>query len=261
MIFRLPGRRKTVLKQVSGLETRYTTVQMASEALPTLHLYSYFRSSCTARLRIATAFKGISVQYHYVNLPEVRDPNHPSYHSYRLINPNGTVPTLVAEYLDGSKLVITQSLAALDYLEETFLATPSLLPPLSDPASRAHVRELVSLVAIDLQPRSNTRIQQQIASIGGDPLQWAQEVTERVFDVCEKLLEKSARKYSVGDEVSLADVLLAPAVANGIMWGLDITRWKTLCRVWNELDQLEAFRKGHWRRQKDTPEDLRLQDA
>lgn len=112
----------------------------------TLHLYTFFRSSCPARLRIALALKDIPVQYHYAGL-EVRDPENPSYHTYRLINPNGTVPTLIAEHpnTDGSKLVITQSLAALDYLEETFPDKRALLPPLSDPASRARVRELHSL--------------------------------------------------------------------------------------------------------------------
>lgn len=64
-----------------------------------------------------------------------------------------------------------------------------------------------------------------------------------------------------GDEVTLADVMLAPAVENAMMLGIDPTRWKTLCRVWKEVDQLEAFRKGHWRRQEDTPENFRIEDA
>lgn len=64
-----------------------------------------------------------------------------------------------------------------------------------------------------------------------------------------------------GDEVTLADVMLAPAVENAMMLGIDPTRWKTLCRVWKDVDQLEAFRKGHWRRQEDTPENFRIEDA
>lgn len=112
-----------------------------------------------------------------------------------------------------------------------------------------------------MQPRTNDRIQQGVEAIGGDPKAWARDITERVFDVYEGLVGSSAGRYSVRDEVTLADVMLAPAVENAMMLGIDPTRWKTLCRVWKDVDQLEAFRKGHWRRQEDTPENFRIEDA
>jgi maleylacetoacetate isomerase len=221
--------------------------------MPKLHLYSYFRSSCSARIRIAANLKAIPLTYHYINLPDVQDPAHP----YRLINPNGTVPTLVAEDADGTKTTITQSVAALEYLEEMFPDTQVLLPPSSDPARRAKVRELMSLIATDVQPPTNLRIQRRVSSLGGDPRVWAQEIIGLGFDVYEKFAEKSAGKYSVGDEVTLADVVLAPAVERALGQGVDLAKWGTLNRVWREASSLDGFKKGHWTQQGDTPDQLR----
>jgi len=77
------------------------------------------------------------------------------------------------------------------------------------------------------------------------------------FDVFEKLVEISAGKYAVGDEVTLADVVLAPAVERALADGVDITKWKTLSRVWREANELDEFKRGHWSRQEDTPDELR----
>jgi len=180
------------------------------------------------------------------------------YHSYRLINPNGTVPTLIAEEADGSKTTITQSLAALEYLEEAFPYTRSLLPSVSNPARRAKVRELVSVIATDVQPPANLRIQTRVSSLGGDPRLWAQEIIGRGFDVYEKLVEESAGKYSVGDEVTMADVVLVAAVEGALAQGIDPTKWKTVNRIWKAASELDEFKMGHWSRQGDTPDELRM---
>lgn len=222
-----------------------------------LHLYSYFRSGCSARIRIAANLKSIPLNYHYINLSHVRDPNHPSYYSYRLINPNGSVPTLISEHEDGSKISITQSLPALEYLEEAFPTSQPLLPPASDPVSRAKCRELISVIAVDVQPPSNLRIQKRVSSLGGDPRAWAQEIIIHGFDVYEQLVKTSAGRYAVGDTVTLADVVLAPAVEGALMQGVDIGRWEILNRVWEEAKGLDGFQKAHWTRQKDTPKELR----
>lgn len=77
------------------------------------------------------------------------------------------------------------------------------------------------------------------------------------LEAYDKVAEGYAGRYSVGDEVTLADVCLAPAVEGALRYGVDVERLGTVWRVYNEIRGLEAFKKGDWRHQDDTPEELR----
>src|SRR5690242_7035917 len=112
-------------------------------ATPAVTLHTYFRSSSSGRLRIALNLKAIPYSPVFVNLGT----NEQKTPAYLALNPGGTVPLLVHA---GNS--IGQSSAALEYLEEAFPDAPALLPPASDPAGRAFVRELVALVVADMQP-------------------------------------------------------------------------------------------------------------
>jgi maleylacetoacetate isomerase len=221
-----------------------------------LLLHSYFRSSCSARVRTAAHLKGIELSYTYINLLS-KDQHSPT---YTATNPSASVPTLTVTTTSGEEIVIRQSIAILEFLEEYFPSSPRLLPPQNDVVGRARVRELVNIVANDIQPPTNLRILRKVKALGGDeaPAEWAKEFMTLGLQAYDKIAEKYAGKYSVGDEVTLADVVLAPAVEGAVRWGVDLGELGTVSRVYESIRGLEAFRRGDWRHQEDTPEEFRV---
>lgn len=127
-------------------------------------LYSYWRSSCSWRVRIALAWKGISYEYKAVHLVKGEQMNE----EYAAKNPMREVPTLV---IDGH--VLNQSVAILEYLEET-RPEPPLLPNISYPDRRAAVRKIVNLIAADIQPIQTLRVLNRIGEEGEEKVEWAQ---------------------------------------------------------------------------------------
>lgn len=179
-----------------------------------LHLHTYFRSSCSGRLRIALHLKHLPHTTAAVHLlrNEQSDP------SYTSLNPSGTVPTLT-HTTPSRTTTIPQSIAALEYLDEAFPDTRALYPPASDPAGRAAVRTLVNIIACDVQPLTNSKTMKAINGMpGGDGAEWSREWTTRGLDAFEGALgkvqgEKEREKMCVpGFGVSAADVCLVPAV-------------------------------------------------
>ncbi|PPJ53011.1 hypothetical protein CBER1_11331 [Cercospora berteroae] len=222
-----------------------------------LTLYTYFRSSCSCRVRTACHLKNIPLQFKYINLLSAEQTS-PLYLSE--INPNGTVPTLLIHSSTGALLgKITQSLSILEFLEETFPSPEyvSLLPPPSQWLERAKVRDLVALVACDMQPPTNLRILKQVNPLGITNQAWFAENMAKPVAAYEEVLVQTAGKYSVGDEISLADVCLAPAIENAVRWEVDLSKYPTVLRVFENSRRVEAFVKGDWRHQEDTPEGLR----
>jgi len=124
------------------------------------------------------------------------------------------------------------------------------------------VRELVNIIVSDVQPPTSIRILKKVKKLGGDQeaKKWAIEVMEKGLSAYDKIAEKYAGKYSVEDEITLADVVLAPAV-EGFLWeGVDIEKYKTVSRVYNNVRVLDAFKKADYKHQEDTPEELRAKD-
>ncbi|OJD17120.1 maleylacetoacetate isomerase [Emergomyces pasteurianus Ep9510] len=253
---------------------------MASEPLANLkfHLYSYFRSSCAGRLRIALNLKQIPYTTSFVNLLKGDQLSA----THRALNPSATVPVLTVTSKDPNTtntsgaeaeqtISIGQSVAALEYLEELFTnysapssvpaqttTTPTpLLPPLTNPQSRAHVRTLVNIIACDIQPVTNLRIQKRVKALDADNTLWARELMVDGFAALEAQMSEWAGEYCVGDAISLADVCLVPAVWAAQRIEVDLTPYPTVSRVFERLEGLEAIKKAHWSRQPDTPEELR----
>ncbi|KAF9969352.1 Glutathione S-transferase zeta-1 [Actinomortierella ambigua] len=207
-------------------------------------LYGYFRSSCSYRVRIALNLKNIPYQPHYISLikGEHKTPE------YLAIQPLGMVPALA---IDGD--VLTQSLAIIEYLDETRPDVP-LLP--KDPKARAKVRELAYAVAMDIQPVTNMRILQT----QGDDKQkaeWVQKMTSHGFKGIEVLLAKTAGKYCFGDSITLADIALVPQVYNANRFNVDLTPYPIISRINAALQEHPAFRAAHPHAQPDAPEELR----
>jgi maleylacetoacetate isomerase len=219
----------------------------------TYTLYTYFRSSCSARVRIAAHLKGIELEYKYIHL--LKNDHHSD--TYTSLNPSRSVPTLIVSENGEEEFVIRQSVAILEYFEEAFPDTPRLLPPPADLAARAKVRDLVNIIACDLQPVTNLRIIQRIRPTGIDANEWQQHFMSAGLRAYEMLVSRYAGKYSVGDSVTLADVTLAPAIDNALRYGVDLDQFPVISRLAQEFDQVYAFQKGNWKTQPDTPEELR----
>ncbi|KAM5273778.1 maleylacetoacetate isomerase isoform 2-T2 [Ctenodactylus gundi] len=208
-------------------------------------LYSYFRSSCSWRVRIALALKGIDYETVSVNL--IKDGGQQFSEEFQTLNPMKQVPALK---IDG--ITIGQSLAIIEYLEET-RPTPHLLP--QDPKKRASVRMISELIAGGIQPLQNLSILKQVGQ--ENQLAWAQKAINTGFKALEQILPSTAGKFCVGDEVSMADLCLVPQVANAERFKVDLTPYPTISRINKTLLSLEAFQISHPCRQPDTPAELR----
>ncbi|KAL3479951.1 glutathione S-transferase [Aspergillus californicus] len=226
---------------------------------PKITLHTYFRSSCSARLRIALALKSLS----YTSIPTNLLKNEQFSPENTTLNPSATVPTLILDYPETptSKphtITITQSLAALEYIEESFQDTGTpLLPPPSDPSARALVRTLSAIIACDIQPVTNLRILKRVAPFGVDRTVWSKGLIEDGFAAYEAIAKRSAGRFSVGDAVSMADVCLIPAVWGAERVGVDLGEYPTIQRVAGALEEVQAVREGHWMTQGDTPVEFR----
>lgn len=202
-----------------------------------MKLYSYFRSSAAYRARIALNLKGL--KYEYVAKHLLRDGGEHKRADYLAINPQGFIPAL--EH-DGK--LMTQSVAIIEYLDEVF-PTPPLLP--ARPFERAIVRAMSLLVACDIHPLNNLRVLNYLkAPLGHDgeaTADWYKHWIAEGFAALEQLIAKhsSAGRYSFGDAVTMADVLLVPQVANSRRFNMDLAPYPVLKKVAAHLESLPAF--------------------
>ncbi|KAI4879785.1 hypothetical protein NFI96_027198 [Prochilodus magdalenae] len=207
-------------------------------------LHGYFRSSCSWRVRIAFALKGI--EYDQVPVHLIKDGGQQLTDQYKALNPMQQVP---AVSIDG--ITLSQSLAIIQYIDET-RSGPRLLP--DDPKLRAQVRMICDLIASGIQPLQNLYV---IEKIGAEKVQWAQHFISRGFEALELILKQTAGTYCVGNEVSMADICLVPQVYNAERFKVDVNQFPTIKRLNQTLTELEAFKVSHPSCQPDTPDDLR----
>lgn len=203
-------------------------------------LHSYWRSSCSYRVRFALALKGIKYEYRAVNLLKSEQKED----SYTSLNPTELLPTLE---IDGVKLV--QSGAILEYLEETRPESP-LLP--KDPKDRAIVRALRDIIGCDTQPVQNLKVLKRAMAFfdseeekNKQKLAWGKTTIEEGFKGLEALMSKVSGKYSFGDSITLPDLYLAPQIYNAKRFGVDLSAYPTISRVYDALEQHPAFKAAY----------------
>lgn len=212
-----------------------------------LVLYDYWRSSAAYRVRIALHLKGLEFDRQPVNL--VRDGGEQHHQDYRALNPQGLVPALLHR-----GQVITQSLAICDYLEESFPTVP-LLP--GDPLNRARVRAMAQLVACDIHPLNNLRVQQRLRqTFGADEnavVDWMKHWMTEGFNALERLLSNSVMtgQCCFGDRPGLADCCLVPQVYNAERYGCDLAPFPLIRAIVAYCRGLPAFQAAAPERQPD----------
>jgi len=207
-------------------------------------LHGYFRSSASFRVRIGLNLKGIEYEGAFYHL---RKGEHRTA-EFLTLNPQGLLPALE---IDG--LVLTQSMAILEYLEET-RPQPSLLP--SHPAERARVRALAQLISSDIHPIDNLRVLHYLRQDLGQPEDqvraWYNHWIAKGFSALEQLLDQGPPgRFSHGDTPGLADVLLLPQVVNSQNFALDMTPYPKISAIAQACLELSAFESAMPRNQPD----------
>lgn len=191
--------------------------------------------------------KGFQYEYRSVSLIGDRGTQTPE---FQKINPYKQIPSLVIED-SGKQVVLSQSLAIIQYLDEAYPDTTPLLP--ADPLARAQVRTISDCIAAGIQPLQNVTVIDYLNSNGLSGSEFAGETISTRFSDLEVILKDCSGKYCVGDEVTMADLCLAPQVYNAGRFGVDMSKFPVISRINENLMKIPAFEKGHPAKQPDTP--------
>ena len=205
-----------------------------------MRLHTYFRSSAAYRVRIALNLKGLD--YEAVPVHLVRGGGEHRQPAYLGLNPAGLVPAL-----EDQGQVLTQSLAIVEYLEETH-PQPALLPAAA--LDRARVRAIAQAIACDIHPVNNLRVLQYLTrELGASEEQknaWYRHWIGVGMQAVEAMLAGDARTgaFCHGDTPGLADCCLVPQVFNARRFGCELSAMPTVLRIADHCAGLEAFRRA-----------------
>lgn len=198
-------------------------------------VHGYFRSSAAHRLRIALNLKGVAGVFRSVHLRRGDQRTE----AYRAVNPQGLVPAI--ELDDGT--VLTQSLAIVEWLDETF-REPPLLPP--DALGRARTRAFAEVIACDIHPLQNLRVLRYLKASFGQEQEgldaWCRHWVGEGLAACEALLAREPeRPFAFGDGPGLAEICLVPQMYSADRFGLDLAPFPRLRALRERCEALPAF--------------------
>ena len=202
-----------------------------------IKLYNYFRSSASYRVRIALNFKG--VPYEYIPVHLLKDGGQQLAPSFRTLNPDSLIPVL-----DDEGRVLTQSLAIIEYLEET-RPQPPLLP--RDAGERAYVRSIALAIACEIHPLNNLRVLRYLIKslrLGEEQKNtWYRHWVEQGLASLEARLVAEARsgRYTLGDAITIADVVIVPQIFNAQRMDCNLGPVPTVMRIFDNCMRLPAF--------------------
>ncbi|MCA6115624.1 maleylacetoacetate isomerase [Bradyrhizobium sp. WSM 1738] len=198
-----------------------------------MKLHGYFRSSAAYRVRIAFNLKGLTAEHlpHHLRKGEQSAPD------YLAINPQGLVPTLE----DDAGAVLTQSLAIIEWLDETH-PNPPLLP--NDPLRRAKVRAFALAIACDIHPVQNLKVLARLRQLGlpeEKVTEWAAWANREGLAACEALIKGEQGPFCFGDKPTMADICLVPQLANARRFGVDVSGFARLLEAEAAAKAMKAF--------------------
>ena len=202
-----------------------------------MKLYDFGFSSAAYRVRIALNLKGIA--YDRVNIDLVKNGGEQHSASFKAVNPQELIPALET---DGT--VLAQSLAIIEYLDETYIE-PRLLP--TYPVARAKVRQYAYAIACDIHPINNLSSRQLLKQMGHSDEEimqkWYAYWIQKGFGALETILSQSkdTGTFCFGDTPTLADICLVPQMANAYRFKVPVDAFPTLVRIDKTCRELPAF--------------------
>ncbi|MEO7495612.1 MAG: maleylacetoacetate isomerase [Massilia sp.] len=203
-----------------------------------MKLYTYFRSSAAYRVRIALNLKGLQAEHAFVHL--LKDGGEQYGGPYDALNPQHLVPLL-----DDDGMLLAQSLAIIEYLDETHPEYP-LLP--ADPRGRARVRSISQIIACDIHPLNNLRVLKYLGKqLQVSPEQkndWYRHWVAAGLEALERLVvrDPASGTFCHGDTPTMADVCLVPQLFNARRNDCDLAPYPTLTAIGERCEALETFR-------------------
>lgn len=215
-----------------------------------LRLYGYWRSSAAYRVRIGLNLKGLA--YESVPVHLIRNGGQQHSRAFADANPQKLVPVL-----KHGERVIRQSLAILEYLDETWDGSAALLPATA--RERARVRALALLVACDIHPLNNLRVLQYLEREWNAPQaerdEWVRHWIREGLHAFEALLadDPATGAFCEGDTPTIADCCLIPQVYNARRFAVDLAPYPTIRRIEAECLALPAFDAARPEKQADAP--------
>ena len=197
-----------------------------------MKLHGYFRSAAAYRVRIALNLKNLSTEHlaHHLRKGEQRDP------AYLAINPQGLVPTL-----DDGGTILTQSLAIIEWLDETH-PEPPLLP--KDALRRARVRAFAMALACDTHPVQNLKVLARLRQLGlpeEQVTEWAAWANREGLAACETLIAGEPGPFCFGAAPTIADLCLVPQLANARRFGVALEPFPRLLQAETAAKAIQAF--------------------
>lgn len=220
-------------------------------------LYSFWRTSATYRVRVAFNIKGVQPNEHNVNL----DAGEQGSEAFVKINPMAAIPAIIDTGSGQSRTPLTQSLAILEFLDETY-PTPALLP--ADTHGRARVRSLAAMLAADTHPLITGRIKKYLTSVGKfDDAAWRawqihwfstgmQALEQRLAS------ESETGNFCHGDSPTQADICLASIIVVMRIFKIDVAGIPTVLRIMVNCEKLDAFARADPTRQLGAPQAAKI---
>ena len=216
-------------------------------------LFSFWRTSATYRVRVAFNLKGVQPREHNINI----DTGEQRGAAFLKINPMAAIPALIDQAKGQPKTPLTQSLAILEFLDETY-PSPPLLP--TDAHGRARVRSLAALLAADTHPLITPRVKKYLTTAGGfDDAAWrAWQIhwfTTGLQALEQRLATDTATgTFCHGGQPGMADICLASILVVMRVFKIEVADIPTVQRVMAACEQLDAFTKADPHRQAGAPQ-------
>jgi maleylacetoacetate isomerase len=236
-----PGRKDVSVAKTDGGAVVFGLVGTGrTQTGETMKLFSFWRSLATYRVRIALNLKGL-VPDEVVDVNLVKGAQREA--AYRAVNPMMALPALI----DGEGPILFESLAIIEYLDETH-PNPPLLP--RDARGRARVRGLAQIVACDshplIVPRVREYLEHEFKLDEQTRIKWCQHWHTAALTALEAHLKDAAtRRYCHGDAITLADVCLASQAAGAKFFSVDTAPFSNFTRIANSLSTIDAFARAH----------------